>query len=145
MIYFIHGQHGLINRVMGWQVNSVDSSFFFVFFSLTIFFNFIIKYWIDYFYLLSMRLSRFYDLDHMFSKLTFIDSGLFIVSCFQINFFLISTFNNEFIEKLDFINFFDLLSIRLSQSHELDRKFDRLTSVDSCHFLFIFYEVILIS
>jgi hypothetical protein len=71
-----------------WRVNSVDSSFFFNFVNWC-FFNFIFQHWVDYeldliiyFCLFSMRLSRSYDLDHMFCKLTRVDWGCFIVSCF---------------------------------------------------------------
>ena len=55
-----------------------------------------------------------------------------IVSCFQIDFFF--QFHNSIID-LGFIICFDLLSIKLSQSHDLDHEFSKLTRVESSNFL----------
>jgi hypothetical protein len=77
-----------------WWVNPIDSSFFFLVFFNWYFFNFIFQHWIDYelnfmiyFSLFSMSLYRSYDLGHVFCRLTCVDWGRFIVSCFEIDFF----------------------------------------------------------
>jgi hypothetical protein len=69
-----------------WLVNLVDLSFFSLIHN---FFYFIFQHWIDYelgfmiyFGLLSMRLSCFYYLGHVFCGLTRVNLGCFIVSYF---------------------------------------------------------------
>jgi hypothetical protein len=66
------------------------------------FFYFIFQQWIDYdfmiyFGLLSIKLSCFYYLGHVFYRLTWIDSSCFPI--FRLIFFSFSTFNNGFIEN----------------------------------------------
>jgi hypothetical protein len=65
-----------------------------------------------------MRLSRSYDPGHEFCELTQVNLGYFIVF-----FNLISSFNNEFIVH----NLFNMLSIGLYQSYDLDRELEKLT------------------
>ena len=78
--------------------------------------------------LFSMSLSRSYDLDHMFCRLTRVDWGRLLCPVFRLIF---SLFNFNFQQwvcwKLNFIIYFDLLSM----THVI--------------FLFTFYKVIMIS
>jgi hypothetical protein len=65
-----------------------------------------------------MRLSRSYDLGHKFWELTRVNLSYFIVF-----FNLISSFNNEFIVH----NLFNMFSMGLYQSFDLDRELAKLT------------------
>jgi hypothetical protein len=42
------------------------------------------------------------------------------------------------IDSLRFIIYFDLLYVRLSESHDLNCGFSRVTQVDPCHFIYLF-------
>jgi hypothetical protein len=99
-----------------------------------VFFQFHLLHWVDYeldfmiyFGLFSMRLSPFYDLDHMFCRLTRVDWGSFIVFFLGWFFFLQFQHSTIGLLKIDLHNLF------------------WLTSYDLGYFLFTFYKVILSS
>jgi hypothetical protein len=77
------------------------------------------------------------NLSHEFRWLTQVDSNCFLYPIYSY-FFLILSFNTKVYWKLNFIIYFNLLSIRLSQSHNLGCGFDRLTRVDLSHFIWYF-------
>ena len=95
-------------------------------------------YFMIYFGLLFIRLSWFYDIRIILSGLTQVD--LTLLSCHLIFFFLqMSLFkigSNMVDWKFSFMIFFYLLSAGLSQSHDQNHGFDRLTWVKSSLFIF---------
>jgi hypothetical protein len=83
----------------------------------------------DLFSLFSIRLFRSHNLNHAFYGLTSIDFNGFIVSFFKIDLFSNSIFPKWIYWESNFIIFFDLICMRLSQSHDSGHKFGMLTRV----------------
>jgi hypothetical protein len=93
-----------------------------------------------YFSLLSIRSSQSYDLDHEFCGLTCIDLGRFCcILILDWFFFPVLFFNIKLIENCASLTCFNLLYMWLSQFHDLNHEFDKLTQVDSYHFFSLIY------
>ena len=80
-----------------------------------------------------MNLSWFHYLNYRFNELTWVDSSWFFLLPFLINFFYF-IIQHKVSWKLDFVNIFYLLFMKLSRSYDLNYEFDRLTRVDSIYF-----------
>jgi hypothetical protein len=80
-----------------------------------------------------MNLSWFHYLNYRFNELTWVDSSWFFLLPFLINFFYF-IIQHKVSWKLDFVNIFYLLFMKLSRSYNLNYEFDRLTRVDSIYF-----------
>jgi hypothetical protein len=89
-----------------------------------------------------MNLSSYHDLDHEFGGLTRVVFFFYPFNQFFFNFI----FQYYIDLGLNFIICFNLISIELSRSHDLDRRFGRLTRVYPSHFFGSFLiDVFLIS
>jgi hypothetical protein len=80
-----------------------------------------------------VNLSWFHYLNYRFNELTRVDSSWFFLLPFLINFFYF-IIQQKVSWKLDFVNIFYLLFMKLSRSYDLNYEFDRLTRVDSIYF-----------
>jgi len=112
----------LIIWIVGLTTDSGWLRFFFQIFSLTLGwgelgFNF-------FFNLLYMRLSYFHNYDCKFWRLFRVDLGRFFFKSIFLSSFVLQHFINL---KLGFIICFNLFSMRLSLSHDVDREFDKLS------------------
>ena len=106
----------------------------------------------SFFYFLSKRLSRYHDSGHGSVNIGFAFYCAVPVSCpksrvwranlvdsvFLIDFFLISSFNIVFDEKLSFMICFILFFVRLSWSYNSRIMLNELINADLAHFYVIF-------
>jgi hypothetical protein len=130
------------------------------------FFNFIIQQY-TVLILISMRLSQSHDLSCVFDKLTRIDLNHFFIyflwgypglgsrswvlwinPCWLGLFYFLNSFLNFIFQywvdyKIDFIIYFNLLSIRLFWSHEPGCEFNKLTLVVFMSFFLLIFFLIL--
>ena len=83
-----------------------------------------------------MKLSQFYDSDHMFGRLIYVDSGYFFV-IFSIDFFKKIYHLKLDWMKLGLVICFYLLHTRLSKSHNSDCESNILTWIDSIYYYLI--------
>jgi hypothetical protein len=106
-----------------WKANpSWHQSFFILFFTRILFFNFILQYqvylklgFMIFFAFLSMRLSRSHNLGRRFSRLVQVNSRFFFSCLWRLNMFSVLSFNIWLVWELDFIFCFLIFSfIRLS-------------------------------
>jgi hypothetical protein len=97
-----------------WKANpSWHQSFFILFFTRILFFNFILQYqvylklgFMIFFAFLSMRLSRSHNLGRRFSRLVQVNSRFFFSCLWRLNMFSVLSFNIWLVWELDFIFFF---------------------------------------
>jgi len=93
----------------------------------------------SFFYLLSIRVSRFHDLSHEFGRLIKVNWGHFFI--FLMNFcqfhFLVPGWLGSF------IIYFDLFDIELSWSCDLGCEFDKLTRVTRVNPIYCCFNIFL--